>query len=37
MFPDFGRIVEFKRQTDPKGLLNPGKLGAKFFSRGGAG
>ncbi len=35
MFPDFGRIVEFKRQTDPKGLLNPGKIGAKFFSRGG--
>ncbi len=33
LFPDFGRIVEFKRQTDPKGLLNPGKIGATFFAR----
>lgn len=33
MFPDFNRIVDFKRKTDPKDLLNPGKIGAKFFAR----
>jgi hypothetical protein len=33
MFPDFDRIVDFKRQTDPKGLLNPGKMRTTFFSR----
>ncbi len=33
LFRDFERIVEFKKQTDPKGLLNPGKIGAKFFAR----
>lgn len=31
LFPDFQPIADFKRQTDPKGLLNPGKIGAKFF------
>jgi hypothetical protein len=33
MFPDFDQIVAFKRQTDPKGLLNPGKMRTTFFSR----
>jgi FAD/FMN-containing dehydrogenase len=32
LFRDFDKIIEFKKQTDPKGLLNPGKIGAKFFS-----
>ena len=27
LFRDFDRILAFKRQTDPKGLLNPGKIG----------
>ena len=27
LFRDFDRIVAFKRQTDPRGLLNPGKIG----------
>ena len=31
LFADFERIVAFKRQTDPKGLLNPGKLGDRFY------
>jgi FAD/FMN-containing dehydrogenase len=35
--PNFGRIVEFKRRTDPKGLLNPGKIGKTFFAKPGAG
>lgn len=34
LFPDFDRIMAFKRQTDPRGLLNPGKIGAAFFARG---
>ena len=34
--PTFGRIVEFKRGTDPRGLLNPGKIGSTFFARHGA-
>ncbi|MBV9119873.1 MAG: FAD-binding oxidoreductase [Chloroflexi bacterium] len=31
LFRDFNKIIEFKRQTDPKGLLNPGKIGRKFY------
>ena len=31
LFRDFDQILEFKRQTDPKGLLNPGKIGRKFY------
>ena len=31
LFPDFGRILEFKAETDPHGLLNPGKIGASFY------
>lgn len=33
LFPDFQPIADFKRQTDPKGLLNPGKIGEHFFTR----
>ncbi|MFN8524156.1 MAG: FAD-binding oxidoreductase [Chloroflexota bacterium] len=33
LFPDFAPILEFKQRTDPKGLLNPGKIGSQFFSR----
>ena len=33
LFADFQRIVAFKRETDPKGLLNPGKIGEGFFHR----
>jgi FAD/FMN-containing dehydrogenase len=38
LFADFAPIVAFKRQTDPKGLLNPGKIGERFYavSEGGA-
>ncbi len=31
LFADFERILAFKRQTDPKGLLNPGKIGDRFY------
>jgi FAD/FMN-containing dehydrogenase len=31
VFPDVERIVRFARAVDPKGLLNPGKLGGTFF------
>ena len=31
VFPDVERIVRFAREVDPKGLLNPGKLGGTFF------
>jgi FAD/FMN-containing dehydrogenase len=34
VFPDVERIVRFARQVDPKGLLNPGKLGGTFFKTG---
>jgi hypothetical protein len=34
VFPDVDRIVRFARDVDPKGLLNPGKLGGTFFSSG---
>ncbi len=34
VFPDVERIVRFAREVDPKGLLNPGKLGGTFFSTG---
>jgi FAD/FMN-containing dehydrogenase len=34
VFPDVERIVRFAREVDPKGLLNPGKLGGTFFSAG---
>ncbi|MFI5265815.1 MAG: FAD-binding oxidoreductase [Chloroflexota bacterium] len=30
LFRDFDSIVALKRQTDPKGLLNPGKIGRKL-------
>jgi hypothetical protein len=33
LFSDFDRIVAFKRQTDPQNLLNPGKIGTRFFDR----
>ena len=33
LFPDFQPIADFKHQTDPKGLLNPGKIGAKFMTQ----
>jgi FAD/FMN-containing dehydrogenase len=36
VFPDVERIVRFAREVDPKGLLNPGKLGGTFFSGAGA-
>jgi FAD binding domain len=32
MVKDIGSIVEFKRRTDPFGLLNPGKLDGTFYS-----
>ena len=31
--PDFERIVAFKRRSDPLGLLNPGKIGTRFFTK----
>jgi hypothetical protein len=31
LFLDFQPIADFKRQSDPKGLLNPGKIGSKYF------
>jgi len=31
VFPDVERIVRFARAVDPKGLLNPVKLGGTFF------
>jgi hypothetical protein len=31
LFADFEPIVAFARQTDPKGLLNPGKIGDRFY------
>ncbi len=34
VFPDVERIVRFARDVDPKGLLNPGKLGGTFFNSG---
>ncbi|MCH8876170.1 MAG: FAD-binding oxidoreductase [Chloroflexi bacterium] len=34
LFLDFQPIADFKRQTDPKGLLNPGKIGKHYFARG---
>jgi FAD/FMN-containing dehydrogenase len=34
VFPDVERIVRFAREVDPKGLLNPGKLGGTFFRSG---
>jgi FAD/FMN-containing dehydrogenase len=34
VFPDVERIVRFAREVDPKGLLNPGKLGGTFFKTG---
>jgi FAD/FMN-containing dehydrogenase len=34
VFPDVERIVRFAREVDPKGLLNPGKLGGTFFTTG---
>ena len=34
VFPDVERIVRFARAVDPKGLLNPGKLGGTFFNSG---
>ena len=34
VFPDVDRIVRFAREVDPKGLLNPGKLGGTFFQTG---
>lgn len=37
VFPDVERIVRFARAVDPKGLLNPGKLGGAFFTTGTAG
>ena len=36
VFPDVERIVRFAREVDPKGLLNPGKLGGTFFGNTGA-
>jgi FAD/FMN-containing dehydrogenase len=33
LFGDFDKILEFKKQTDPKSLLNPGKIGTTFFLR----
>jgi len=32
---DFQRILAFKHETDPRGLLNPGKISHKFFPKGG--
>ncbi|MCC6455351.1 MAG: FAD-binding oxidoreductase [Caldilineaceae bacterium] len=32
LFLDFQPIADFKRQSDPKGLLNPGKIGNKYFT-----
>lgn len=34
VFLDFGRVVAFKQQVDPHGLMNPGKIGTRFFARG---
>lgn len=34
VFPDVERIIRFAREVDPKGLLNPGKLGGRFFETG---
>lgn len=34
VFPDVERIVRFARGVDPKGLLNPGKLGGTAFQTG---
>jgi hypothetical protein len=31
VFPDVERIIRFAHEVDPKGLLNPGKLGGSFF------
>jgi len=31
MVKDIGSIVDFKRRTDPFGLLNPGKLDGTFY------
>lgn len=31
LFADFGPVLAFKRQTDPKWLLNPDKIGRRFF------
>jgi FAD/FMN-containing dehydrogenase len=31
LFTDFERVVALKRVTDPRGLLNPGKIGERFF------
>lgn len=33
VFPHIDRILGFKRRVDPKGLLNPGKVGHSFFDR----
>jgi FAD/FMN-containing dehydrogenase len=35
LFADFAPIVAFKRQTDPRGLLNPGKIGERFYAASG--
>jgi FAD/FMN-containing dehydrogenase len=32
LFLDFQPIADFKRQVDPKGLLNPGKIGERYFT-----
>jgi FAD/FMN-containing dehydrogenase len=37
LFGDFAPILAFKRQTDPKGLLNPGKIGERFYAPSGRG
>jgi hypothetical protein len=37
VFSDVERIIQFARAVDPKGLLNPGKLGGTFFTVGAAG
>lgn len=34
LFRDFSRILGFKKKTDPKGLLNPGKIGHSVMAEG---
>jgi FAD/FMN-containing dehydrogenase len=36
LFLDFQPIADFKARSDPKGLLNPGKIGKRYFTPQGA-